>query len=127
MPGELKKKVFFRADGNSRIGLGHIIRSLALAEIISENFHITFLIQSPDDYLTTEIRKVCDELIELPTDHSNDAEAEHITSLSIIKCISISGIQRRTWRRFEWTPVPEFLQRITVSLSLCQLKGDNEF
>ena len=32
-----KPKIYFRADGNSRMGLGHVIRSLALAEMLRDD------------------------------------------------------------------------------------------
>ncbi len=39
-----KPKVFFRVDANSTIGMGHFIRCIALAEMLEDNFEITFLI-----------------------------------------------------------------------------------
>ncbi len=38
----MKRKLFFRADGNAEIGLGHLIRSSALAEMLSIYFETTF-------------------------------------------------------------------------------------
>ncbi len=35
-------KVYFRADGNSEIGLGHLVRCTALAEMIKDDFSISF-------------------------------------------------------------------------------------
>ena len=41
-----------RADGNSRIGLGHVMRLLALAEILRPDFaEQLFLIREPDEAL----------------------------------------------------------------------------
>jgi UDP-2,4-diacetamido-2,4,6-trideoxy-beta-L-altropyranose hydrolase len=77
----MKKKIFFRADGNSKIGLGHVSRALALAEIIKENFFLTFLIQNPSSDLKNQILKVCDELIELPVSADLEAEAIFIRDL----------------------------------------------
>jgi UDP-2,4-diacetamido-2,4,6-trideoxy-beta-L-altropyranose hydrolase len=38
-------KVIIRVDGNSKIGLGHIYRGIALAEMIKVNFNVKFLLQ----------------------------------------------------------------------------------
>lgn len=43
------KTVIFRADGNSQIGLGHVMRCLAMAEMIIDNFTIKFAIQNPSE------------------------------------------------------------------------------
>ncbi len=36
------KKIIIRVDGNSQIGLGHIYRGIALAEMVKDNFDILF-------------------------------------------------------------------------------------
>ncbi len=67
-----KQKIFFRADGNSSTGLGHVIRLLALADMINELFTCTFAIQNPSEALREQILNVCHELIILPEqDESN--------------------------------------------------------
>ncbi|GAB3540717.1 UDP-2,4-diacetamido-2,4,6-trideoxy-beta-L-altropyranose hydrolase [Spirosoma fluminis] len=43
----MSKKVFFRADGNPQIGLGHIMRCLALAEMLGSNYERRFAIVHP--------------------------------------------------------------------------------
>lgn len=43
-------KVFLRADGNSQIGLGHLVRCIALANMLKDNFDITFVCRDiPND------------------------------------------------------------------------------
>jgi len=37
------KNIFFRVDGGSKIGMGHVIRCIALAEELSDDANITFL------------------------------------------------------------------------------------
>ncbi|WP_242927150.1 UDP-2,4-diacetamido-2,4,6-trideoxy-beta-L-altropyranose hydrolase [Pontibacter vulgaris] len=61
-----KTRIIFRADGNSRIGLGHVVRSLALAEMLREEFECVFAIQSPNNELQEQIRSVCSGIIILP-------------------------------------------------------------
>ena len=61
-----KKKIIFRADGNSNIGLGHVIRSLALAEMLKNDFDCIFETRFLMDYIHTEARKVCADVVKLP-------------------------------------------------------------
>jgi UDP-2,4-diacetamido-2,4,6-trideoxy-beta-L-altropyranose hydrolase len=62
-----KRKVIFRADGNSQIGLGHVIRSLALADMLPKDYTRTFAIREPSETLKTQINQVCDQVFELPS------------------------------------------------------------
>ena len=59
-------KTYIRADGNSEIGLGHVIRSLALAEMLKEDFSCVFVTRFLTDYIDAEARKVCEAVIKLP-------------------------------------------------------------
>ena len=61
-----KPIVYVRADGNSEIGLGHIIRSLALAEMLKEDFDCIFATRFLTDYIQTEASKVCIDIVKLP-------------------------------------------------------------
>ncbi|MDD2205264.1 MAG: UDP-2,4-diacetamido-2,4,6-trideoxy-beta-L-altropyranose hydrolase [Bacteroidales bacterium] len=61
------RKIFFRADAGNQIGYGHFIRSLALADMLKEEFDCTFFTQTPTDYQKREASQVC-PLVELPAD-----------------------------------------------------------
>lgn len=64
---EGKRRVIFRADGNSYIGLGHVVRSLALVEMLrSEEFRIVFAIQQPNHLIEKQLREICDGVVVLP-------------------------------------------------------------
>ncbi|WP_225035915.1 UDP-2,4-diacetamido-2,4,6-trideoxy-beta-L-altropyranose hydrolase [Winogradskyella sp. SM1960] len=59
-----KRKIIFRADGNSIIGLGHLYRLLSLAEMVQDTVDFQFLIQEstlqeiiPNNYNRTIIPK----------------------------------------------------------------------
>lgn len=54
-----KKKVFFRADAGSKVGYGHFIRSLALADMLKYDFSCTFFTVHPTGYQLGELKKVC--------------------------------------------------------------------
>ncbi len=58
-------KVFFRADGNTKIGLGHITRCLALADMLKNDFECIFLVQNPSEIIKQQIKENF-ELIILP-------------------------------------------------------------
>ena len=63
----MRQRIFFRADASSEIGYGHFIRTLALAEMLKDDFDCTFYTTKPTDYQKTEVLKVC-SLKELPLD-----------------------------------------------------------
>ena len=64
-----KRKICFRADASAEIGYGHFIRTLALADMLKDDFECVFYTQSPTEYQRKEAEKVC-ELVALPADHS---------------------------------------------------------
>lgn len=53
------KKIYFRADASSAIGYGHFIRTLALADMLKDNFNCTFFTCHPTPYQVSEMEKVC--------------------------------------------------------------------
>lgn len=60
------KKIYFRADASPEIGYGHFIRSLALADMLKNDFECVFFTQSPSQYQRHQISVIC-QLIELPS------------------------------------------------------------
>jgi UDP-2,4-diacetamido-2,4,6-trideoxy-beta-L-altropyranose hydrolase len=51
------RAVYFRVDGDSTIGLGHLIRCCALAEMLRSTFSCTFFITSPSESVEAEVSK----------------------------------------------------------------------
>jgi UDP-2,4-diacetamido-2,4,6-trideoxy-beta-L-altropyranose hydrolase len=51
-------KLYIRADGNSQIGLGHLIRCFALANMVKENFDVTFVCKDIPVQTQTEFEKL---------------------------------------------------------------------
>lgn len=64
-----KRKIFFRADAGPEIGYGHYIRSLALADMLKQDFDCTMYTQSPTDYQLREADGIC-TVVALPNDDS---------------------------------------------------------
>lgn len=65
----IKRKIYFRADAGQSIGYGHFIRSLALADMLKNDFDCTFFTQTPTEYQIREAEEVC-PLVALPADDS---------------------------------------------------------
>lgn len=64
-------KVIFRADGNSEIGLGHITRSLAIAEMLKNDFNCVFATRCPSLNIKRQILNTCNDLVKLPFDNNH--------------------------------------------------------
>jgi UDP-2,4-diacetamido-2,4,6-trideoxy-beta-L-altropyranose hydrolase len=73
----MSRRIIFRADGNSRIGLGHVMRSLALVHMLRREFECVFAIQSPDQALQERIREVCHGIILLPPADAAEERFKH--------------------------------------------------
>ena len=58
------QKIYFRADAGAEIGYGHFIRTLALADMLKDDFSCVFVTQAPTIYQKSEVAKVC-ELVEV--------------------------------------------------------------
>ncbi|MCB0716169.1 MAG: UDP-2,4-diacetamido-2,4,6-trideoxy-beta-L-altropyranose hydrolase [Chitinophagaceae bacterium] len=58
-----QKTVWFRADGNSQTGLGHIYRCLALIEMVRDEAEIVFVIRKPTIEVENLIKAYCENII----------------------------------------------------------------
>ena len=63
----MKPIIYFRADADAKIGYGHFVRTLALAEMLKNDFDCSFFTAEPTAYQKAEVEKVC-VLRELPQD-----------------------------------------------------------
>lgn len=59
------KKIYFRADAGATIGYGHFVRTLALADMLKDDFECVFVTQNPSDYQRAEVDKIC-QLVAVP-------------------------------------------------------------
>ena len=62
----VKQKVVFRTDGSTAIGMGHVVRCLALANMLKDFFEIVFVIQQTDENVVKIIGEVTESIIQLP-------------------------------------------------------------
>lgn len=65
----MKRKILFRADAGQNIGYGHFVRTLALADMLKDDFDCVFYTQTPTAYQKKEMANVC-PYKELPADES---------------------------------------------------------
>lgn len=92
-----KPKIYFRADGNAQIGLGHVFRSLALAEMLSDTFDCHFIIRNPLEVLEQEVLNVCQSIIKLEETTDKIQEAKTLsTALNANDMIVLDGYHFNT-------------------------------
>ncbi|RDC62011.1 UDP-2,4-diacetamido-2,4,6-trideoxy-beta-L-altropyranose hydrolase [Adhaeribacter pallidiroseus] len=72
-------QILFRADGNSTIGLGHLVRTLALAEMLHPFYTCSWAIQEPSEAISQQIKQSGCTLIKLPATTDYVAEAKYLT------------------------------------------------
>lgn len=65
----MRRKILFRADAGQSIGYGHFVRTLALADMLKDDFDCVFYTQTPTEYQKGEMAAVCPS-VELPADES---------------------------------------------------------
>jgi UDP-2,4-diacetamido-2,4,6-trideoxy-beta-L-altropyranose hydrolase len=78
------KRLLFRADGNAQIGLGHVMRCLALIDMLKGEFLIRFAIVEPTPDVRSLIEKTDAEVISLPASSSLSSFLEVIEPQDIV-------------------------------------------
>ncbi len=68
----LLRKIYFRADASSTIGYGHFIRTLALADMLKDDFDCTFFTCHPTPYQMSEMENVCPHVALQEETHYDD-------------------------------------------------------
>ena len=79
-----KRKIYFRADAGSEIGYGHYIRSLALADMLKQDFDCTMFTQAPTDYQLREVEHVCPIVALSDTDAKFDEFLDYLHGEEIV-------------------------------------------
>ncbi len=73
----MKKRVIIRVDGDSKTGYGHIIRCIALAEVLAPAFTIDFISRTTDEFAVNQIADAAN-LISFPENVTEKEEIEFI-------------------------------------------------
>lgn len=60
-----KRNIYFRADGNAEIGMGHVIRSIALASMLKDEFSCTLFTRFSNSFIVSECREASIDVIYL--------------------------------------------------------------
>lgn len=71
----LTTDLFIRADGSTETGMGHVMRCIALAEMLGDHFNLHFVMQAPSDAVLRLVSNYCQRVITLPrtSDFTEDA------------------------------------------------------
>ena len=72
----MKSKILIRADGSPQIGLGHLVRCFALAQMLKVDFEIIFYCRQIPNAMIAEIKSQGFSCIEI------DREGEFLDQLS---------------------------------------------
>jgi len=72
-----ERRVIFRVDGNSQVGLGHVIRCLALADMLAPHFQCEFIVLAPGEELQRQVLQAGHTLmaVEEPDGYDDLSEA----------------------------------------------------
>lgn len=81
-----KPRLVLRADGDARIGLGHVMRLVALAEIAGPHWHRVLVLREPTAAIRTQLGEAVEEFITIHPLLSLDEEAvwlaKHVLQLT---------------------------------------------
>ena len=92
-----KYNVIIRTEGGSSIGMGHLVRCLALADMLKYDFNISFAIQQPNEQLIDAIHSVTSNIINLPeTDNFHKDVLNFIKYLDPIDIAVLDGYNFKT-------------------------------
>lgn len=75
----MRTRIFFRADGNSVKGLGHIVRCLSVIKMIIEQFDCSMIVNNADDVIKHFINQTC-----VVKDIEVNSKAEELAVLSTL-------------------------------------------
>ncbi|MGK0364014.1 MAG: UDP-2,4-diacetamido-2,4,6-trideoxy-beta-L-altropyranose hydrolase [Saprospiraceae bacterium] len=94
----MKTTIIFRADGSHKMGLGHVVRSLALARMLTKGFQCQFATKNPPIDCIPQIKEVCEKLIEIPEFENVEEEAKNLAKnyLTGNEIIVLDGYHFRT-------------------------------
>ncbi|MFL5764350.1 MAG: UDP-2,4-diacetamido-2,4,6-trideoxy-beta-L-altropyranose hydrolase [Bacteroidia bacterium] len=93
----MKPKLVIRADGGTAIGMGHIIRSLALADMLKHDFQIMFAVQQPSEHVIRAIHKITETIFHLPLETDPEKDVKNLAGfLDPSDIVLLDGYEFRT-------------------------------
>lgn len=93
----LTQKILFRADGGKTIGLGHIVRCLALADMLKTHFEIIFVLQKTIKEVTDLIESKGYSLILLPINNDYNVDSQYfVKSIQSKDIVVLDGYHFKT-------------------------------
>jgi UDP-2,4-diacetamido-2,4,6-trideoxy-beta-L-altropyranose hydrolase len=81
------QKVIIRVDGGNKIGLGHVSRCCALADMLRDNFSISFYTRANSGPVLDDVKSCCNDVVILNDDISYEEEAD--SWISVLKADEI--------------------------------------
>ncbi len=91
----LHGKIIFRTDGGEKIGMNHLIRCAALAEMLREQYECVLAIRVPNPSALQLVGGVFHSIIPLPSSENYDGD-ELISHLNAGDIVVLDGIQFQT-------------------------------
>ncbi len=91
----LHGKIIFRTDGGEKIGLNHLIRCAALAEMLREHYECVLAIRVPNPSALQLVGGVFNSILSLPASENYDGD-ELISHLQAGDIVVLDGIQFQT-------------------------------
>lgn len=93
----MKPNIIIRADGDTSIGMGHIVRCIALADMLKNDFNIVFAIQKPVESVIKTIHTITQMIIHLPQTDDYTADAINFTTyLNTSDIVILDGYNFKT-------------------------------
>ena len=115
-----KPKIYFRADGNSKIGLGHVSRCLALHSMLKEIFDGFFMIKDPSSNVIDLIISEDCEIVEIKANSIND-ELRFLFN-KIITSSSIVVVDGYTFDESYYNSIKTNGHKLVIIDDFCKLK-----
>lgn len=99
MSNKSHTKIYLRADGSSSMGLGHVYRLLAVAEMLSEQYTCMFIVKTDHPALINTIGLYCDEVYVLGNDtHEPASLAELPQGIFVLDGYAFNASYQKTLR-----------------------------
>lgn len=84
-----KESIIFRADGSSTIGLGHIVRTGALADMIGDGKAKILYTRCAIPSVLEDAQKIFDDIVKLPEEQDYDKEAQFLAAAATTQDIVV--------------------------------------